>query len=74
MGGLHPWAIGETPVELLTENGIVRGVLSIGSKHVSIESPAGDLKNGAGLNWDRMWVDCKFTPSEPHRGVGPVRE
>ena len=72
VGGLHPWAIGETPVELLTENGIVRGVLSIGSKHVSIESPAGDLKNGAGLNWDRMWIDCKFTPSElTHRGVGP---
>ena len=72
VGGLHPWAIGETPVELLTDNSIVRGVLSIGAKHVSNESPAGDLKEGKGLSWDRMWVDCKLSTTElSQRGIGP---
>jgi putative aminopeptidase FrvX len=72
VGGLHPWAIGETPVELLTENGIVRGVLSLGSKHVSNESPAGELKDGKGLSWDRMWIDCKLSPNELKKcDIGP---
>ncbi|MEE3233642.1 MAG: M42 family peptidase [Candidatus Latescibacterota bacterium] len=72
VGGLHPWAIGETPVELLTENSILPGVLSVGAKHVSIESPAGDLKDGKGLSWERMWVDCKLSPIElSQRGIGP---
>ena len=64
VGGLHPWAIGETPVELLADQGLVSGVLSIGSKHVSQVSPAGRLKDGALLTWEDMWVDCKQSVSE----------
>jgi putative aminopeptidase FrvX len=57
VGGLHPWAVGESPVEILTEGDSVPGVLSIGSKHVSKESPAGALKDGAALTWEQMWVE-----------------
>ncbi len=56
-GGLHPWAVGETPVEVLTHSGPLPGVLSIGAKHVSRESPAGVIKEGSGLTWEQMWVE-----------------
>lgn len=60
VGGLHPWAIGETPVEILTGEQSLAGVLSIGSKHVSGESPAGALKEGGPLTWEAMWVETKM--------------
>ena len=37
LGGLHPWALGESPVELMAPDGLCPGVLSIGAKHVSEE-------------------------------------
>ena len=64
IGGLHPWAIGETPVEILTPGGAVPGVLSVGAKHVSQASPAGALKDGAGLTWEKMWVETKLEGDE----------
>lgn len=75
VGGLHPWAIGETPVEILGGLDVVPGVLSIGSKHVSVESPAAALKDGAkGLTWDMMWVETKQTPEAlAAQGVRPGR-
>lgn len=62
VGGLHPWAVGEIPVEIMGRQGLLPGVLSIGSKHVSTESPAGLLKDGKGLSWDQMWVETKLSP------------
>lgn len=74
VGGLHPWAIGETPVEILVGDDSVPGVLSIGSKHVSTESPAGALKEGAALTWDAMWVETKMEASAlAAAGVRPGR-
>ena len=32
-GGLYPWKLGETPVDVLTEQGRIRGVVSLGSGH-----------------------------------------
>lgn len=73
LGGLHPWAIGETPVELLAGDQLLPGVLSIGSKHVSGESPAAALKEGAaGLTWEAMWVQTMLSAAElAARGVRP---
>ncbi|MFH1569368.1 MAG: M20/M25/M40 family metallo-hydrolase [Gemmatimonadota bacterium] len=64
LGGLHPWAIGESPVEVLTGQGSLRGVLSIGAKHVSRESPAGAIKEGEALTWEKMWVETKLDAKE----------
>jgi len=64
VGGLHPWAIGEIPVEIMGREGLIPGVLSIGSKHVSTESPAGQLKEGRGLSWELMWVETKLGPEQ----------
>jgi len=60
VGGLHPWAVGEGPVEILGQDGPIPGVLSIGSKHVSAESPAGQLKEGKGLTWEMLWIETKL--------------
>jgi putative aminopeptidase FrvX len=74
VGGLHPWAIGETPVEILVGDDLIPGVLSIGSKHVSHESPAGRLKEGSPLTWDKMWVETKLEAEAlAERGVRPGR-
>ena len=62
LGGLHPWAIGEGPVDILGGEGLVPGILSFGSKHVSAESPAGKLKQGNGPTWEVPWVETKLTP------------
>ena len=73
VGGLHPWAVGETPVEVLAGES-VPGVLSIGSKHVSDESPAGALKTGAALTWEKMHVETKLDAQSLARlGVRPGR-
>ncbi|MCC7265594.1 MAG: M20/M25/M40 family metallo-hydrolase [Candidatus Latescibacteria bacterium] len=69
VGGLHPWAVGEIPVEIMGREGLLPGVLSIGSKHVSTESPAGLLKDGKGLSWDQMWVETKLS-AEHLQGAG----
>lgn len=64
LGGIHPWAVGESPVDILGAGGIVPGVLSVGSKHVSEASPAGTLKSGANLKWETFWVETKQTPEK----------
>ena len=69
LGGLHPWAVGEGPVDILGRKGILPGVLSIGSKHVSEESPAGELKQGKPLKWEMMWVETKL-PAETLKQAG----
>ncbi|MBK37170.1 MAG: peptidase M42 [Gemmatimonadetes bacterium] len=61
LGGLHPWAIGETPVEILGARDTVPGVLSIGSKHVSSDSPAARVKSGKPLDWELMWIETKLS-------------
>ncbi|MEE2872244.1 MAG: M42 family peptidase [Candidatus Latescibacterota bacterium] len=70
LGGLHPWALGESPVELMGRDGLCPGVLSIGAKHVSEESPAGPLKTGQPLTWDQMWIETRVTAEElAQRGI-----
>ena len=64
LGGLHPWALGEGPVEIMGREGLCPGVLSIGAKHVSAESPAGSLKDGQPLKWEQMWVETRLEAEE----------
>lgn len=70
LGGLHPWALGESPVEIMTRDGLCPGVLSIGAKHVSTESPAGRIKDDHPLQWEQMWIETRLAPEElAQRGV-----
>lgn len=70
LGGLHPWALGESPVEIMARDGLCPGVLSIGAKHVSTESPAGRIKDDHPLQWEQMWIETRLAPEElAQRGV-----
>ena len=54
----------------MARDGLCPGVLSIGAKHVSAESPAGPLKNGQPLKWEQMWVETRLAPEElAQRGI-----
>ena len=64
VGGLHPWAIGETPVELLADQGLALRRALHWVQTRTQASPAGKLKDGAPLTWEDMWVDCKHSASE----------
>ena len=75
LGGLHPWTVGEGPVDILGTKEIVPGILSLGSKHVSDESPSGPLKTGTPLKWETFWVETTRTPEELQAlGVHPGRK
>ena len=70
LGGLHPWALGESPVDILARDGLCPGVLSIGAKHVTDESPSGPLKAGQALKWEDMWVETRQSAEElARRGI-----
>ena len=59
LGGMHPWAVGEGPVDIITDGDPIPGILSVGSKHVSDESPAAKLKSEQPMKWETMWIETK---------------
>ncbi|NJN82412.1 MAG: M20/M25/M40 family metallo-hydrolase [Caldilineaceae bacterium] len=78
-GGLHPWKLGEGPVEVLGDHGSIQGILSMGSTH---STTAG----ASAVTWADTRVITGLTPSQlaaagirpgstavPVRGVcGPI--
>ncbi|MSS71687.1 MAG: M42 family peptidase [Candidatus Latescibacteria bacterium] len=71
VGGAHPWAMGEGPVDLIGEHGVVTGILSVGTKHVSSESSAFVVKQDKALTWDLVWIETKLSPEAlAAQGVG----
>lgn len=71
VGGAHPWAMGEGPVDLIGETGVVTGILSVGTKHVSAESPAFAVRQDRALTWDVVWIETKLSPEAlAAKGVG----
>jgi putative aminopeptidase FrvX len=71
VGGAHPWAVGEGPVDLLGQRELVTGILSVGTKHVSSESPAFAAKGEKALTWEMVWIETKLSPDAlKAKGVG----
>ncbi len=60
IGGTRPAKYGEGPFDLVTADGVIEGILSIGSTHSSeLSSRINDAKNKA-LTWDMVYLDCKL--------------
>jgi putative aminopeptidase FrvX len=60
IGGSMPFKYGEGPFDLITSNGIIEGVLCIGSTHSSdLSSRVYRAKTGL-LTWDMVYLDCKL--------------
>lgn len=57
LGGAFPWVYGEGAIDLLGDRGVITGVLSFGSRHVSHESPQKNLQETQPLTWERAWVE-----------------
>lgn len=54
LGGLHPWKLGEGPVEILADTQILPGVLSFGGVHT--EAPGVPTTSESMLDWDGAQV------------------
>jgi len=66
LGGCLPWKYGEGPVDILTDRGIVTGILSVGSTHVSDEegSVVAQLRRNRALTWNLVYVFTGMTKAE----------
>ncbi len=72
VGGIHPFKVGEGPVDILADDGsIVPAFLGFGAVHVSEESSIQQVKSGRrAAQWSDAVVDAKLTRAELHaRGV-----
>ena len=64
-GGLYPWKLGETPVEVLGDGETVLGVLSMGSLHLPQEQRKP-------VEWEATWIETGLTKEQVlARGVRP---
>nr|WP_047168088.1 M20/M25/M40 family metallo-hydrolase [Sphingomonas sp. Y57] len=72
LGGAFPWIYGEGVVDLLGDKGVVSGVLSFGSRHVSHASPQFAYKESAPVKWEEVWVETKLSREALRAaGIGP---
>ena len=66
LGGCLPWKYGEGPVDILADEGILTGILSVGSSHVSDEEGniVAQLRRNRALTWNLVHVFTGMTKSE----------
>ncbi|RYG24343.1 hypothetical protein EON82_11075 [bacterium] len=72
LGGLHPWKLGEGPVQVLSTHGPIDGVLGFGSIHT--EDPASRARRAAEgpVKWSHARVETYLSPTDLiSRGVRP---
>ncbi|MCP5095080.1 MAG: M20/M25/M40 family metallo-hydrolase, partial [Chloroflexi bacterium] len=48
-GGLHPWKVGEGPLEFVGDHGSITGILSMGSTHTAVAGQQG-------VTWDNVRI------------------
>ncbi|MBX3010177.1 MAG: M20/M25/M40 family metallo-hydrolase [Caldilineaceae bacterium] len=56
-GGLYPWKLGESPVEILGDQGSIQGILSMGSTHTATSNKAvewSDVRVLTGLSTEEL--------------------
>ncbi len=64
LGGAFPWVYGEGVVDLLGDHGMVSGILSFGSRHVSHESPQKCHQEERALKWENVWIETKLSAGQ----------
>jgi len=72
LGGLHPWKLGEGPVDLLTPDGPLPGVLGFGGIHTEDPAAASVQARDKAIKWDLARVFTGMSANELRdRGVRP---
>lgn len=61
LGGVRPMSFGQCPVEILGDNAVVPGVMSIGSIHVTKETASLNQRSGGELDWEDMFITTRLT-------------
>ncbi|HYF50322.1 MAG TPA: peptidase M42 [Planctomycetota bacterium] len=68
LGGIYPYVFGLGPVEIIGDERIIPGVLSVGSQHTTAESPASwrSKPHGEGktLDWPQVYVFTRMSPEQ----------
>ncbi len=72
LGGLHPWKLGEGPVQVLASTGPIDGVLGFGSIHTEDPSSRAKQAGEGPVKWRHARVETYLSPAElTLRGVRP---
>ncbi|MFC1538456.1 M42 family metallopeptidase [Candidatus Latescibacterota bacterium] len=56
LGGIRAGVLGQTPVDILADSGILPGVLSIGPLHTSAESPGPHASRTEAIDWSQVYI------------------
>lgn len=64
IGGSLPAKYGEGPFDLITEKGIIPGILHMGSIHCSEHSSRSYKIKTEHITWDLVYLDCKLNAEE----------
>ena len=64
LGGIRAGVLGQTPVDILADSGILPGVLSIGPLHTSSESPRINASRTEAIGWDQLYIFTRMSPLE----------
>jgi len=68
LGGIYPANYGQGPVEILADNGIVPGVLSVGPQHTTADSARiweTKIRGGnVAMDWNHVYVFTRMTPAQ----------
>ncbi|RYG39201.1 hypothetical protein EON81_01725, partial [bacterium] len=64
LGGLHPWKLGEGPVEILGSEARIAGALSFGGIHTEDPRAASNAAKRGPLEWGHATVVTGLTPAE----------
>lgn len=64
LGGCRPHKYGEGPLDIVTEHGVVEGVLCMGSTHSSALSARTDAATRRLPEWDVVYLDCGLAAAE----------
>jgi len=60
LGGCLPAKYGEGPFDLITEKGVIEGVLCMGATHISAKSSRIHQAKTGHVTWDLVYLDCKL--------------
>lgn len=71
LGGVPPWKYGEGPVDILTADGPVAGVMGVGSLHTTRETPLVEEARHKPLDWSMVRVfTCRTVEELTRLGIG----
>jgi len=64
IGGCRPQKYGEGPFDIVSEHGVVEGVLCMGSTHSSALSPRTDAATRRMPEWDVVYIECGLSGAD----------